>query len=341
MASVQRYTHIDIAKGMSILLVVFFHSTLAPYIGPLSDSLSAVRVPFFIFLAGIFLREQPPFSAYAVKKFHQLLKPLYATIVGCFLYKSLFMGKLDFWLLFGGLYGSGYKMDMFIPCWFLTHLFLLFILAYPVLKYLKRYIEPFYLLSLIIIGILLSQVMTAAELRLDKSLFVDIRLPFHLEIVPITLGYFLSGYYFSDAVKKLKFSWSRFSVLLMIFLLISYAHYIGIIKVKIDLNRVDYSSFYALFASIAGIYMLLLLAKKIETTHLARSFFLFYGRSSLFILIFHFYATYWIWTVFPYLFYYRKELAPALILYLGTITLPVLIKYVFARIPGIRSLYNL
>ncbi len=341
MPSAQRYTHIDIAKGMSILLVVFFHSTLAPYIGPLSDSLSAVRVPFFIFLAGIFLRVQVPFSAYMTKKFHQLLKPLYVTILGCFIYKALFMGKMDFWLLFGGLYGSGYMMDMFIPCWFLTHLFLLFIISYPVLKYAKKYIKPFYLLSLLISGILISQIITAAEFQFDQSLFVDIRLPFHLEIAPITLGYFLSGYYFSEAVKKLSFSWAKFLPLLTIFLLISYAHYVGWIVVKIDLNRVDYSSFYALFASISGIAMLLLLAKRIERTDLARRFFLFYGRSSLFILIFHFYATYWIWTAFPYLFTYRKELAPALILYFGTITLPVFIKYAFSQVPLLRRLYNL
>ncbi|WP_081365719.1 acyltransferase family protein [Alteromonas mediterranea] len=51
-----RAKHIDIAKGISITLVVLLHSQLAPYIYFITEPLSLVRMPLFFFLSGFFFQ---------------------------------------------------------------------------------------------------------------------------------------------------------------------------------------------------------------------------------------------------------------------------------------------
>lgn len=49
-----RIAHIQVAKGMAIILVAFNHSDLAAMLPTVNDALRTFRVPLFFFLAGVF-----------------------------------------------------------------------------------------------------------------------------------------------------------------------------------------------------------------------------------------------------------------------------------------------
>lgn len=68
-----RYDHIDIAKGIGILLVIALHSNFHLEIG------TTFEMPLFFLLAGIFIRPQTGGVEFLRKKVNSLLIP-------CFLY---------------------------------------------------------------------------------------------------------------------------------------------------------------------------------------------------------------------------------------------------------------
>ncbi len=50
----QRVEHLDVAKGITILLVAMFHSNIPSYIPYIIEPLMLIRMPFLFFISGIF-----------------------------------------------------------------------------------------------------------------------------------------------------------------------------------------------------------------------------------------------------------------------------------------------
>lgn len=72
----KRIDWIDIAKGMSIILIVFGHSFLAkiPYIG---DWFSSFLIPFFFFMSGLLHKTTIDFQKFIHNRWKGLLRPFF------------------------------------------------------------------------------------------------------------------------------------------------------------------------------------------------------------------------------------------------------------------------
>lgn len=127
-----RIQYFDLAKGICILLVVWFHlkglhglqTCVDPY-------LSAIRMPLYFFLSGFFFKTYDGFAAFLRKKTHKLLIPfaffylttsvLMPILAHRFLGMTFNTGQ-DWHLLYAFLTYNDFPN---IPLWFLWALFLL------------------------------------------------------------------------------------------------------------------------------------------------------------------------------------------------------------------------
>jgi fucose 4-O-acetylase-like acetyltransferase len=77
-----RLRHVDIAKGIAIILVVFVHNRFVMHDrGKLFNILSSFLLPLFFFLSGIFFNPTEPFKRILIKRADSLLKPYYVTLL--------------------------------------------------------------------------------------------------------------------------------------------------------------------------------------------------------------------------------------------------------------------
>lgn len=76
MVTKNRIEWIDIAKGLSIILVVYGHCGLAA-LPPLADWFGAFRMPFFFFVSGILFSSDkyPTFKSFLKKRYRTLYRP--------------------------------------------------------------------------------------------------------------------------------------------------------------------------------------------------------------------------------------------------------------------------
>jgi fucose 4-O-acetylase-like acetyltransferase len=129
-----RHGHLDIARAISITLVVMGHGPLDVYYPELNHALGNVRMPLLLMLAGMQLRPADPLWVTAQRKADALLKPylMMALLLG--LYGWLKDGFLDVGeyaagvLSFNGLQMPGWLF----PMWFLTLLWVLHLVV-PIL----------------------------------------------------------------------------------------------------------------------------------------------------------------------------------------------------------------
>ena len=76
-----RVATIDIAKGISIILVVFGHSQLGHYYPNINNALGLFRMPLFFFLSGVFFNSNSTLVYFIFKKSDALLKPYFVTLI--------------------------------------------------------------------------------------------------------------------------------------------------------------------------------------------------------------------------------------------------------------------
>jgi fucose 4-O-acetylase-like acetyltransferase len=107
MASSQRIDYVDIAKGISIILVALFHSKLKTVIPELIQPMGLFRLPLFFFLAGLFFSAAPSPAVFIGKKADVLLKPYFVTSLGLWLAFTIAGHGNPFGLLLDILYGNG------------------------------------------------------------------------------------------------------------------------------------------------------------------------------------------------------------------------------------------
>lgn len=283
----RRALHIDVAKGLSIIFVVAFHSDLRELYPSVIVSISLFLMPLFFLLSGVFFSWIAPPKIYIFRKFDALLKPYFFIYLVYFLTLYFLIDKdVRFWEVRGALYGNGDTIP-WTPMWFLTHLFLVFIFAYFLVRYIK-------ILDSVLIGFAFSILMIFVGTEVvDSFWYRDVSLgalsmalpglPFSADIILISSGFFLIGTLLRDEIINFQFSVLKLGFSVGIFLLISVfgdAH--------VDLNKRVYDNpLLATIGAFSGIYAIVSISFLISFSHLFSRIFSVVGKSSLFILIFH------------------------------------------------------
>jgi fucose 4-O-acetylase-like acetyltransferase len=296
----KRIRIIDVAKGMNILLVAFGHSHLiyqgglgnrAGLVGALVRSLMLFRMPFFFFLSGIFFDTSKKFRQVAVDKTDALLKPYFVTLLLVLLKRDLFENAPVLRTAPKFLYGVGTLIERpWIPMWYLTHLWILFLFCWllvRVTKYDERspYIQWGVLYLLFFTGVASMRFFGSLQIRLGGQEFRLPGLPFSLDLVFVSAVFFLIGHtlreliiYFKPRVTPAMAALAGFFLLNLLF------------EPVLDLNlRVLSQPIFTLMCAFAGIYISLCAAYYLSKVNKIGEFLSFAGSISLFILIFHVY----------------------------------------------------
>lgn len=288
--SALRNPTLDIARGLSILLVVFAHSGLAQLLPQTNQTIALFRMPFFFFLAGVCLSQRSTVTKFIKKKSDTLLKPYAVTVIAVSLLPPLARNEAILTHWYGGLYGTGQSL-IWTPLWFLTHLWLASVLAFILFTLFEKKINS----KSAVVSVLLILLASAPCLL---TLGGEKGWPWSLDLLPISLFFMLLGRYVSTSVKSFT---PHIGVFLTAFALVAIAKTEGAF---VSLNHREYTPlFWASIAALSGIYCLLSVAYVVNClavttkkgaywsfqvlTKTLRKILEYLGTNSLFILLFH------------------------------------------------------
>lgn len=102
-----RFKHIDIAKGVAIVLVVLNHSSLNIFFPEIFSSMSLFRMPLFFFLSGLFFSYSLTPVELTSKKSQTLLKPYFSIMIFLLLLSIIIQEDNLISKLKGIIYGNG------------------------------------------------------------------------------------------------------------------------------------------------------------------------------------------------------------------------------------------
>ncbi len=286
----KRIKHIDIAKGISIILVAMFHSGLTLFIPYFIYPMGLFRMPLFFFLSGVFFNYTAPPREFLTKKTEALLKPYFFVLFIVLILEVFLQNENSTLQIAGILYGNGETISSkkWLQLWFLTHLFAVYCFSYALFRFtifynLKQYKKWLILLLSLFLGIYCIDIFWKKEIILFDDLISVAGLPFSIDIILVTSTYFLSGYLLKEKV-------INFSPNTLCFIL-SVAVFLGITifsQASTDLNRRIYTSpFLGTIGAGSGIYMVLYISSQLSKSKILQKIFLSFGGASLYILIFH------------------------------------------------------
>lgn len=287
---------IDIAKGLSILLVVLGHnSVFASHLPEIASALSAFRVPFFFFIAGVvFAPRNRSLKQILQRNADAWLKPALVVTVGMGLV-GVITGKVALeTVLLAVTYATGFTL--FWPAiWFLPHLWLVCGFCAALVIHCKPVIDsvPKKLALLVALAALGFVTITLFDEPIDNhacyrqitfsSNLGHCGLPFSADLLFVTSFFFLGGYFLSTLVKRFRFTPRTAAAGLMALVLL-----ITLPASPTDLNFRIYSNVLASpLRAMAGIFLMLCLCDVLARYRLATQFFSAVAQRSLFILIFH------------------------------------------------------
>ena len=287
----KRIGYIDIARGIGILLVVMGHNDFGAVSPFLYKLIYSFHMPLFFFLSGYFINTAIGFWPFLKKRFNSLLKPYFFTIFLIYFF-SISFGRVSFQTAIGriikSLYGAGYYLD-WVQLWFLPHLFAVSLYAYFFYKTVGRINNRWVrwlilLLTLFIASIYLHSFFPFNLSVLGKG-YQLFGLPYSTDLI------LLSGFFFILGSETRTFqAEGLFSNIF--FLLVTGAALILLnifFPARIDFNTRVYESFLVnTMEAVLGILFILSLSRQIDlrSTKLG-SFFKYFGKISLIILIFH------------------------------------------------------
>jgi polysaccharide biosynthesis protein PslL len=297
-----RNSTIDIAKGIGILTVVLCHNWILYHNrDELSRVVFSFHMPLFFFISGLFFKPNQSLSDLVSSKASGLLKPFYVVLFGVFITVLIFNPQIAnnqtniLHELLGIVYGSGSTIS-WTPLWFLSHLFIVFIFAWVLNKYLLRKLKNGLLKSIFLMLLLFCGVQILNFLR-DKPIdlfgFNNLifakdnllrGLPFNLDITLVTTTFFLAGYLMAKKMLDYKFNTLLTAIAFIIFAVLHYNF-----NETIELNGREYGNFIiCTLQIISGIYLVFALSFVCSQVHWLNKTLAYLGEASLFILIFHF-----------------------------------------------------
>lgn len=284
-----RVEHVDIAKGISIILVALFHSKLNPLAPDIMNAMGLFRMPLFFFLSGVFFSASADTRTFLWKKSDALLKPYFVTLLTVFVFTVLFAEEDFPRQLIGIFYGNGVTIQSkWIPMWFLTHLFLTYVFTYFIFKVTSiQNKEVFFkyalVVTLMVLGAQWIDVFWYLKFTLFGKEIVIPGLPFGLDIVFISASFFISGTFLREKVINFHPNLCMLALSILTFLLVTI-----FTDAHMDLNkRVYVTPLFTTAGSVCGIYTAMCLAFYMQKVLILQNIFLVFGQASLFVLIFH------------------------------------------------------
>ena len=290
---------IDIAKGIGILSVVLCHNWIAYNNRELYRVIYSFHMPLFFFISGIFFNPNSTFKFFVSNKFESLLKPYFVTLIGLFLFNYVlnlvtntsFDAPRYFFKL---LYGSSSTLN-WAPLWFLPHLFLVFIVGWFIHHYIFRHFQHnfykvIFISIMLLIGMLTIQTFWLTPLDplglnlilYNKNLLHG--LPFDIDIIIVTLPFFLFGTLCDKKMKYFQFNIIYTALSLIIFIGLHYSY-----NYSIAFHLRQYDDFMvSTLQIITGIYLVFSIAKLCTKYKILSKVLSYLGQASLFILIFHY-----------------------------------------------------
>ena len=281
-----RLPHIDIARGIGILLVVAGHNwIILSNKGELYRIVYSFHIPLFFVLAGIFFNPNKSFGLTLREKFQTLLVPYFFTSLVVELIALAFNFQLDLFLksFFWVAYGTGTQMR-WVGFWFLTQLFLVSIFSWGVFNLfkkfnIKRYAQIFILLTLLTIGWLSIRSFWKMPI---EGMKVN-GLPFSADLLLISSFYFMLGSFSQAWIKERDF---RLAPTLIFSIIFFGLHTFTDVTADLNLRRYDNLIITTVLA-VAGSFIVVEISKFLERFATAGKLLGYFGKNSLIILIFH------------------------------------------------------
>lgn len=189
----QRIKHLDIAKGIGILLVILGHCQLGGISG-VHSLIYSFHMPLFFFISGMCFSNKYSFATLAVKRFSQMILPtIYFSIISTLIVKGL------------GWHVGWWDWSRHFPfaLWFLPVLYFAELLAWGICNKLHRF---YLILSLF--------VMTLSPHLLTKY---SMELPYSIAAIPVATLFYIIGYKSKKYILKINTHLLEFTLLMALF----------------------------------------------------------------------------------------------------------------------------
>ncbi|GAA0305801.1 fucose 4-O-acetylase-like acetyltransferase [Gracilibacillus halotolerans] len=222
----KRIQWIDIAKGISIILVVLGHS--GEFIG--NHFLAWFRMPLFFFLSGLLFKpiDRSIFIKWAANKTTRMLIPYFS--FGILI--LIIFGYPDYYnlstkitnLMYGGIKLTGeYGVFWFITCLLLTQIMFGFLSAYSVRTQ----------IIVISVSYVLAHFISATSLK-------EVAIPWNADVVLLTLTYYSLGYYLKQWILNNVNNLKLLFIFIIIVFIFVYLDFDSVISYKLDLKYKEY-----------------------------------------------------------------------------------------------------
>jgi fucose 4-O-acetylase-like acetyltransferase len=282
-----RVAHVDVARGLSIVLVALYHSGLQPFMAEPMQAVGLCRLPLFFFLAGVVFPTGRTVGRVALERARALLLP-YAVVLLALLARSAWKGEGAMAeRLLGIAWGNGGTIE-WIPMWFLPHLWLLSVVAALALResgWLRWHplAQGLALLALFEWGATHLAPAQAVALSWGSHTVTLPWWPFSADLIGVSLAFLLLGVRLREPVLRWRPQWQWVGAAAVVFLAVAAGS-----DARLNLNlRQCEAPLLAGAAALAGIYLLLALAWAMARVAPLGRAWRHLGQASLFILVFH------------------------------------------------------
>ena len=274
----KRIDFVDLTKGVCIILVVMAHVGGAYTQLDNASMLSCFRMPLYFFISGIFFKSYEGLVGFIIRKINKLLIPF------IFFYLASFLLKYIVWLVLPDtlhlpvswnellLIFQGHELIKYNPpIWFLIALF-----NCNILFYLVHYLRDKHLAAMFIFTLLIG----CTGFYLGKF---NITLPFYMDVAMTALPFYVAGFW----VRRYNFFLypsHRFDKVIPISVILALVvMYFTATPLGMRTNNYSGTIFQVYIAAFAGIFMIMLLCKKIKQIPIVT----YLGRYSVITLSIH------------------------------------------------------
>jgi len=285
-----RKDFVDIAKGLTILLVVIEHNVfIYKYHITTQAIILSFHMPLFYFVSGLFFSSSESLTVLTKKRFNSLLKPYF---VSCFLFfflksiKDFQLGNI-WYFISGVLYGTGESLSWpYEQLWFLTSLFVTILACsflYSVLKRVNSVWERSIFLCILLVGgiLCIKQIST----------FPNGGLPWNIDLLGITVFFYALGFETRKWIFRVKgVPVQHFFIALLVFIALHYFFTISLNDphtLHLNLRKYDHL-FVNSIEAVSGIFVIIFLSVAIDIhIQFISHIFSYIGQRSLTVFVFH------------------------------------------------------
>ena len=272
----RRVEYIDLAKGLSMSLIILFH--IRDFHTTVEVGLEFFRVPIYFFLSGLFFKEYSSIKVYTLKRVNKLIIPYlfffltaYAAGIVCHFLHFYEKGLLEEpfrWGAVGDIFfklGRGEDIGYNSPIWFLLSLFEVNILFFLLHRWIRNW--KWRLAVCFLMGCAMVTAWTVTE-----------RWPYYLDRSLASLPFFAVGYATKGWILQEKELFRRRTGWLLCLGCFAFVYGCALFPKEVrDIFLVHYA------AGFAGIALLLIFCRLMERLPLIS----YLGRYSLIVLGFH------------------------------------------------------